>query len=249
MFQNMKQKFMGHPIGLKFINSLKNNKGFIVLIILLISLRWSFVDHYRVPTGSMVPTIAVGDMVLVNKLAYNFRLPFTDWILFETSPLERGDIVVFKNPQDTSMNFVKRLIGLPGDELEVTDGVIRINGKETILAIGTGPAIMEQLYNTLDTFHYEEDIDGKKFTVQRIPSAFQEASRRDQYPHYQKITVPKDHFFFMGDNRDNSADSRYWGFVPKDYIKGRAFRVTLSITFGDYYLPHFEFSRFGQQLI
>jgi signal peptidase I len=147
---------------------LTRNRGSLAVILVLLAFRWSFADHYRVPTGSMLPTIQLGDDILTNKMAYDFKLPFTELSISRTGEPQRGDIIVFLFPKNESINFVKRVVGVPGD-------TVLIENTETI--------------------------------------------------------VPPDMYYVMGDNRDNSLDSRYWGFVPRKNIKGRALAVLWNINF------------------
>lgn len=221
-------------------NLLKNNRGFLTALFLMVVVRWSFFDHYRVPTGSMIPTIQIGDDLFVYKMAYNFKVPFTDYILFEIDPLKRGDIVVFKYPKDTSMLFIKRLIGLPGDRIRVQNGMILVNNKNLLKNPEMSTSIEEKLFNTSDTFTYRESLEDKEFTVQRIPDIFRSEDK--------EFVIPKGHYFFVGDNRDNSADGRVWGLVPHDYIKGKAIRVFYSLSFDDHWVPSFDWRRIGKSL-
>jgi len=217
-----------------------NNKGFAVVLVLLFAMRWSFADHYRVPTGSMIPTIAIGDHVFVNKMAYDLKLPFTDIVLTETGSPQRGDIIVFKYPKDPSINYVKRLIALPGDKVEILNGFIKINGKLTLKLTSTLEKNLKRLSGNEKVFNYKESIGEKEFTVQRLP--------HNNRNHQLAFTIPKNQFFFMGDNRDNSADSRHWGFVSRDKLKGKAKNVSISLAF-DGLMPKVNIFRFGKELI
>lgn len=224
----------------RLVNTLGHNKGFILFLIVLFSAKWSIADHYRVPTGSMLPTIAIGDQVLTDKLAYDIRFPFTDIILAETGTPERGDIIVFKYPKDPSENYVKRLIAVPGDRVEILDGFVKVNGQLTLESPAGFKATLDKLRTSDRPFFYQERLDGKEFTVQRIPGLSQN--------HRIAFTVPKDQYFFMGDNRDNSADSRFWGFVPRNYLLGKVKGVTLSYTL-DGLIPRINLCRFGKSLV
>lgn len=220
-------------------NKLKDNKGFIVFVIIFFSMRWSFADHYRVPTGSMLPTIHIGDDVFVNKMAYDLKFPFTDIVLTQTGKPKRGEIIVFKYPKDPSINYVKRLIALPGDRVEIYNGFVKVNDKLTLEIPKNYLKYIEKLSSS-ENFEYTESLGAKKYTVQRESSHSQD--------HHLSFTVPKGQYFFMGDNRDNSADSRYWGFVPRDYLKGRVTNVLFSIAF-DGIIPKIDILRFGKTLI
>jgi len=221
------------------VNTLGHNKGFILFLIFLFSAKWCIADHYRVPTGSMLPTIAIGDHVLTDKLAYDIRFPFTDIILAETGTPERGDIIVFKYPKNPSENYVKRLIAVPGDRVEILDGFVKVNGQITLESPAGFKATLDKLHTSARPFNYLEILGGKRFTVQRIPFL-----SRD---HRVIFTVPPGKYFFMGDNRDNSADSRSWGFVPRNYLLGKVKRVTWSYTL-EGIIPKIHFGRFGKTL-
>lgn len=222
------------------INSIKNNKGFILLLVGLVAARWSFIDQYRVPSASMFPTIHIGDYVFVNKMAYDIKLPFTDIVITTTSIPERGDIIVFKYPKEPSTNYVKRLIAIPGDHVEIYNGMVKINGKSTLKADSDLFKFIAKLKSSTDKFTYKEELGNKEYTIQRIP--------QNSMAHKMSFTVPKDKYFFMGDNRDNSSDSRFWGYVPRNYFKGKVKNVTMSVAF-DGIIPNIAFKRFGMELI
>lgn len=225
--------------GKRLAKTLGNNKGLIIFLMFLFSARWSIADHYRVPTGSMLPTIEIGDHVLTDKTAYDIRLPFTGIILAETGTPERGDIIVFEYPNDPSQNFVKRLIGVPGDRIDIVNGFVRVNGHITLAVPEYLDADLDQLRALARPFRYQERLGGKEFTVQRIPGLSQ--GRRTA------CTVPAGQYFVMGDNRDNSADSRSWGFVPRENLLGKVSRVTLSYRL-DNMIPRINLVRFGKKL-
>jgi signal peptidase I len=162
------------------------------------------VQAFQIPTGSMEPTLLVGDFLLVNKLIYaNTLTPFEDKILPRRG-LTRQDIVVFKYPNELSKDFVKRVIGLPGEKLEIKNKQVFINDKplEEKYKVHSDAQVIAKT----DTYNYDDTI-------------------RDNYG---PVTVPAGHIFVMGDNRDNSADSRYWGFLPLDYVKGRPWVIYFS---------------------
>jgi signal peptidase I len=178
----------------------------IVIVIIVLLIRAFVAQAYNIPSGSMKPTLLVGDFILVNKLVYRFSEP------------QRGDIVVFKYPIDPNIDFIKRIIALPGEEVEVRNNQVFINGKPLpLIEVGRGEE------NGVRKIIYEEVLpEGKKHKVQfyeDIPF-----SKRDFGP----VVVPPNHYFVMGDNRDNSEDSRYWGFVPRENIVGKAFVIYFS---------------------
>jgi signal peptidase I len=206
-----------------------------VMIVGLLAFRSSFAEPYTVPTGSMEPTIVPGDRLLVNKAAYDIKLPFSSITLMHLKEPTRGDIV-FLYPKDTSINFVKRLIGLPGDELVIRDGLIEVNGAPLPITPSFSASDQREGVRRL----LDETLGGRHHLIQRLPHEAEGEALR--------IHVPEDSYFFMGDNRDNSNDSRFWGFVPKSYLKGKAMFVWLSLDSLRGVLPTVRWARFGQTL-
>jgi signal peptidase I len=178
----------------------------IVIVIIVLLIRTFVAQAYNIPSGSMKPTLLVGDFILVNKLVYRFSEP------------QRGDIVVFKYPIDPNINFIKRIIALPGEEVEVRNNQVFINGKPLpLIEVGRGEE------NGVRKVIYEEVLpEGIKYKVQFYEDF--PFSKRDFGP----VVVPPNHYFVMGDNRDNSEDSRYWGFLPRENIVGKAFVIYFS---------------------
>ena len=194
------------------------------LVVLLVSsaLRSALADWNDVPTGSMKPTIMEGDRVFVNKLAYDLKVPFTTWHLAEWAEPKRGDIVVFFSPAD-GQRLVKRVAGLPGDTIVLRNNRLYLNGE---------PAGYEPLDQTVleaipegqrsDHLFANENLSGKKHAIMITPL---KPARRS----VEAVTVPAGQYFMLGDNRDNSFDSRYFGFVDRQRIVGRATAVVLSV--------------------
>lgn len=205
-------------------------------LLLVLVIRSSVIEAFKIPSGSMIPTLLVGDQIFVNKFSYGLRVPFTDWIgekpiyFFRRENPARGDIIVFKYPVDPDIYFIKRVIGVPGDVIEMKNKIIYINGvaqerlpipdpeKSKLLDVVTESP--EYSRDRMEIFHQKFDhetgaimVDNQSYYSENFPA----------------ITVPSDQYFVMGDNRDNSKDSRFWGFVPFDYVKGRAFIVWLSL--------------------
>jgi len=177
-----------------------------VIVIIVLLIRTFVAQAYNIPSGSMKPTLLVGDFILVNKLVYRFSEP------------QRGDIVVFKYPIDPNIDFIKRIVALPGEEVEVRNNQVFINGKPLpLIEVGRGEE------NGVRKVIYEEVLpEGIKHKVQFYEDF--PFSKRDFGP----VVVPPNHYFVMGDNRDNSEDSRYWGFVPRENIVGKAFVIYFS---------------------
>jgi signal peptidase I len=206
---------------------------FAVVLVVTFSLRSSIADWNDVPTGSMKPTIIEGDRIFVNKLAYDLKVPFTTWHLAQWNDPERWDIVVFFSPQD-GKRLVKRVVGLPGDTIAIMKNRLFINGE----AAEYGPIdrqIIEPLTPEQQSRHlfFTESISGKKHPVMITPSTF---SRRSFGP----VSVPEGCYFMMGDNRDNSADSRHFGFVERKLVVGRATAVVMSLKRDRHYLPRWD---------
>ncbi|MBW1644094.1 MAG: signal peptidase I [Deltaproteobacteria bacterium] len=178
-------------------SSLRENIEAITLaIILALFIRTFVVQAFKIPSGSMKETLLVGDHILVNKFIYGIKIPFIQKTLIPIKNPQREDIIVFKYPIDPKKDFIKRVIGIPGDVIEIRDKQIFINGKN----------FGDKVYESY------KDPD-------KIPA---ESSHRDNYG---PVTVPLESLFVMGDNRDNSHDSRFWGFVPLEDVKGKAFLI------------------------
>jgi len=180
-----------------------------IAILLALFIRTFIVQAFKIPSGSMIPTLIIGDHLLVNKFIYGVRIPLIDKYVIKFKKPMRGDIVVFKYPKDESKDYIKRVIGVEGDKIEIKSDVLHINGKK----------VETKYVSEYD----DEDISG----ADRYLETFEEGNHYilDQYIKYEDfgpITVPEDSIFVMGDNRDNSQDSRYWRFVSLNKIKGKA---------------------------
>ncbi|HEY6838916.1 MAG TPA: signal peptidase I [Geobacteraceae bacterium] len=168
-------------------------ESIIIAVILALTIRTFIVQAFKIPSGSMEDTLAVGDHILVNKFIYGTHIPFTDKRVLKLRDPRRGDVIVFEYPEDPSKDFIKRVIGTPGDEVQVIDKRVYVNGK---------------MYENPHEIHKEKET---------IPK---EQNPRD---FFGPVKVPEDSYFVMGDNRDRSYDSRFWGVVKRDKIKGLAF--------------------------
>ena len=190
----------------------RETKSLLPIIILVLVVRSFVVEPFQIPSSSMEPTLDVGDFILVNKFTYGLRLPVTGTKVIENHLPKRGDVMVFFPPND-SRYFIKRVIGLPGDVIEYHDKVLTINGKvQTLEPVKNAPLDFQQ------RDLYIENLDGVKHKVFHMPNRFSMDFR---------TTVKPGHYFMMGDNRDNSSDSRYWGQEPEERIVGKAFFVWL----------------------
>lgn len=196
----------------------------IVLLVVLSSLRSAVADWNDVPTGSMKPTILEGDRVFVNKMAYDLKVPFTTWRLAEWDDPGRGDVVVLLSPEDRR-RLIKRVIGVPGDQLAWRRGRLYVNGERASYE-EIDPEIEARLDDDQDPFQRRvawEGIGDERHPVMVTPALH---SRRGDFG---PVTVPEGRFFLMGDNRDQSRDSREIGFVPRELILGRAVGVAFSL--------------------
>ena len=164
-----------------------------IAIILALFIRTFIVQAFKIPSGSMLPTLLIGDHLLVNKFIYGIRVPFSGEVLIPVRSPDRGDVVVFRFPKDRSVDYIKRVVGIPGDTVQIRDKKVFINGKSVAdpHAHFSSPSILAGVANPRDNFG--------------------------------PVLVPEGHIFVMGDNRDNSYDSRFWGFVDQNDILGKAF--------------------------
>jgi signal peptidase I len=211
----------------------KEIRSLLILALVLFAVRSSLADWNDVPTGSMKPTIFEGDRVYVNKLAYDLKVPFTTVHLAEWGNPRRGDIVVFYSPHD-GKRLVKRVIGLPGDTLELRHNGLIINGQP----VEYKSLDQERLRDVAPTdrardIFAAEQLPGQPHAVAAIPAV--NAMRE-----FGPVTVPACQYFMMGDNRDDSFDSRYYGCVDRSRILGRASAVVISLDHRDYFLPRWH---------
>ena len=211
----------------------KEIRPLLLLALVLFSIRSSLADWNDVPTGSMKPTILEGDRIFVNKLAYDLKFPFTTWHLAQWGNPTRGDIVVFYSPHD-GKRLVKRVIGLPGDTLELRNNVLLINGTP----VEYKPLSEQFLQDTTPA-----DRAGRVYATEQLPELSHAVAA---YPAVRALRnfgpsrVPENHFFMMGDNRDDSFDSRYYGPVDRQQIVGRATAIVLSFDHSHYWLPRWH---------
>lgn len=212
---------------------LKHNRGFLVFMACFGFFRLAIADWNPIPSGSMRPTLLEGDVVLVNRVAYDFKLPLSNTSLAQLGEPQRGDVVVFFSPQDGT-RLIKRLVAVPGDVVQMKDEVLTLNGQPLVYR---DPQVVEEplheLHTTVQAIRATELADGKARTVQFMPTV---NARRDFGP----ITVPAGQYFFLGDNRDNSADSRYIGSVPRHLLVGQAHHILASADIKGNWLPRLE---------
>lgn len=210
--------------------------GFFPVIVTVFFLRSFVAEPFRIPSGSMIPTLLIGDLILVNKYAYGIRLPVIDRKIIEVGSPQRGDVMVFRFPGNESENYIKRVVGLPGDTVVYENKRLTINGQAVPTAkmddYFDGPELqLKRQYN-----EHLGDVDHRIITDERSsPATNHQDFRFGERCTYNALgfrcTVPEGHYFMMGDNRDNSSDSRVWGFVPERNIVGKAFFIWMN--FGD----------------
>lgn len=218
-------------------------RSFFWVLLLVWVIRSFIIQPYRVPTGSLQPTVKPGDLLVVNQFAYGLRFPVGNGTLIPIGTPKRGDIVLFYAPLNPGMILVKRLIGLPGDHIAYHDKVLTINGKsmpqtDIGATIDDEPAVAGMPEEHIPVMEREEDLDGLKHHIFVIPPEIVPGTDFE-------TTVPAGHYFMMGDNRDNSDDSRSWGFVSDRFLIGKAFGIWMS---WDSLTSHIRWNRIGQAI-
>lgn len=213
---------------------LEYTASFFPVILIVFVLRSFLFEPFRIPSGSMIPTLAIGDLILVNKFDYGVRLPVINKKIIEVGNPQRGDVMVFRFPHNPSQDYIKRVVGLPGDKIEYIDKQLTINGQK----VKTTPA--DQFFDADRVQYYSQAneklgaVEHKVIVNDSVPPGISPGFLNThpgacQYSGRGVVcTVPAGHYFVMGDNRDNSEDSRYWGFVPDENIVGRAFFIWMN---------------------
>jgi signal peptidase I len=194
-------------------------KSFFPVILAVLLLRSFLVEPFRIPSGSMMPTLLVGDFILVNKYTYGIRLPVLNTKILEVGKPGRGDVVVFRYPRDPSVDYIKRVVGVPGDRINYYNKVLTINGKPVPqvpagIYVGEGSGV--SMSGASERTEQLGDVQHKILVMPHTPGLEGE------------YIIPEGEYFVMGDNRDNSNDSRYWGTVPETNLVGQAFRVWMN---------------------
>ncbi len=193
------------PVWQEWIESL------IIIAVLAIVIRSFIVAPFKIPSSSMIPTLEIGDYLFVLRYPYGFKIPLTD-IQLMSKEAARGDVAVFVYPEDKSKDYIKRIVGIPGDVVTYRDNTLTVNGKAMLLTAKGNRTYFMQGGNADVSGLYEENFNGIKHDVLRKSFSLRDGEWK----------VPAGHYFAMGDNRNNSRDSRFWGFVPQSYMVGRA---------------------------
>lgn len=193
------------------------SRSFFPVLLFVLVIRSFIFEPFRIPSGSMMPTLLQGDFIFVKKYAYGLRLPVTETKFIETGAPERGDVIVFRLPTDPNVNYIKRVIGLPGDTLQYRDHKLTINGEEMPLSEHPDATNLEP--------RYVEEIDGREYQILITNPGYTRADGT--------FSVPEGHYFVMGDNRDNSRDSRFIEAIPETHLVGEAVRIWMHLDFSD----------------
>lgn len=218
-------------------NYIRNNRNFLLFLFLLGIFRTAVADWNPIPSGSMRPNLLEGDVVFVNRLAFDLKVPLTDRIVTHTGQPQRGDIVTFSSPKDGT-RLIKRIAAVPGDVVEMRDKKLIVNGREEGYQ-QTATLTEEVNGNALRALRLTENTGAESHTIQWLP----QIAARDNFG---PIQIPQDKFLMLGDNRDNSDDSRYIGLVSRNLLIGRAVRILVSADIKGNWAPRFD--RFGQTL-
>jgi signal peptidase I len=195
-------------------------RTFFPVILVVFVLRAFVAEPFTIPSGSMLPTLVPGDYILVNKFSYGIRLPILDRKLISLGEPKRGDVVVFRYPENPSVNYIKRVVGLPGDDVVYRNKKLIINGKPMAQTPDSPLQIRESGERLAEMKRWTEDLSGVRHDILTDPTSYGTPQL--------EFHVPAGHYFVMGDNRDRSNDSRYWGFVPERNLIGRAFFIWFS---------------------
>jgi signal peptidase I len=215
-------------------------KSFFPVILVVFFIRSFLIEPFKIPSGSMIPTLHVGDFILVNKFTYGIRLPIIDKKIIQLNNPQRGDVMVFRYPENPSLDYIKRVVGLPGDIVEYRNKVLTINGvvqpqqadgEYNYVEAGLNFVHTEKRIETLGNHKHALLINPEMPTV-RLNSVAEFGGRENctYDTDLVRCKVPQGEYFMMGDNRDNSRDSRYWGFVPDSEIVGKAFFIWMNFS-------------------
>ena len=194
-------------------------RSFFPIILIVLLLRSFLMEPFRIPSGSMMPTLLVGDFILVNKYTYGIRLPVINKKIVDMGAPQRGDVVVFRYPKDPSLDYIKRVVGLPGDRIGYVQKQIYVNGKP----------VEQEAKGSYTGVGAGLSMSGAGLLIERLGDVVHDILIVPNQSSIEgEVQVPAGHYFVMGDNRDNSNDSRFWGFVPEENLVGKAFMIWMS---------------------
>ncbi|MDO8518538.1 MAG: signal peptidase I [Deltaproteobacteria bacterium] len=234
-------------------------EALLTAVLLAFLIRSFVIEPYKIPSKSMVPTLLVGDHIFVNKFIYGWRIPGTKKWIFEWKEPHRGEVIVFIYPEDEKLDFIKRVVGLPGDTVGMKEGKLFVNGEEVPLSdlpiLGVSRKDRRALRvegivppGSLGKIPFSRGFENYNIGLEKLGEVDHLLQRSKRMPSLDEfeVVIPPGHFFVMGDNRDQSADSRVWGFVPRENLKGRAMFIWLSL---DSELGGVRLKRFGKPII
>lgn len=216
-------------------------KSFFPVILLVFVLRSFLVEPFKIPSGSMMPTLLAGDYILVNKFTYGLRVPILNYTFIEMNKPKQGDVIVFHYPPNPKIDYIKRVIGVPGDKIQYQDKQLIINGKKLDVTFENDYEYAMQGANIISARKSKEQLGdvSHDILVHDIPNQYNPDMPGAKLQDGETITVPEGSYFAMGDNRDNSADSRVWGFVPEKNLVGKAFYIWMNFD---------QFNRIGKAI-
>lgn len=254
----LSKKRAGAGIGQEEPWYVEYSKSFFPVILVVFVVRSFLVEPFKIPSGSMMPTLLAGDYILVNKYVYGIRLPILNNTLVKMGAPKRGDVFVFHYPPEPSIDYIKRVVGLPGDSIQYQDKRLTINGK----ALDTQyMARYDYVLSAHDEVGAEREINVSASRLQEqlgtvkhdilnhdLINQYEADALGDKLMRGETITVPAGHYFAMGDNRDNSSDSRVWGFVPEHNLVGKAFFIWFNAEDAWSFITTLKHARIGQQI-
>ncbi len=228
-------------VGTEEPTAVEYAKSFFPVILVVFIIRSFVAEPFKIPSGSMKPTLLAGDYILVNKYTYGLRLPVLNTVFLDVGQPKRGDVAVFHFPPNPKIDYIKRIIGLPGDQIQYQNKRLTINGEQLDVNIADIASMEHQRESVIAVQHLTEQLGDIQhdILVHDVPNRYEPNSIGDKFLNGESITVPEGSYFAMGDNRDNSSDSRVWKFVPNDNLVGKAFFIWFNFD---------EFGRIGNSI-